>query len=57
MDKVTIELDAFDFYSVINALRDVCRCDDCYRISNDLMAQRLAQHEKEEGSTHVNYLR
>lgn len=36
----SVELNTTDFYSVINALRDKCGCNDCERIANQFITYR-----------------
>ena len=37
---ITITLDIENFYEIVNALRDSCGCDTCWKNSNLLIAER-----------------
>jgi hypothetical protein len=44
----TLTIDVEDFYTIVNALRDACGCQDCRRIANDLLLQN--HNQLKEGS-------
>jgi len=38
--KLSIELDAEEYYTIINSLREGCGCDECKNLANALMISR-----------------
>lgn len=38
--RLSIEIDAEEYYTIINSMRDACGCPDCLILANALMVSR-----------------
>ena len=39
-ETVNITLELYDFYNIINAMRDMCGCATCERVTNLMIEQK-----------------
>jgi hypothetical protein len=51
--KLSIEIDAEEYYTIINSLREGCGCPDCKILANALMISRRENKRKSDGFQNI----
>ena len=54
-ELITLKVNINDFYIIINSMRDDCGCNECMRVTNDLVAQKSKCYECKQPASYFTY--